>query len=185
MNESRLQVLVVIFVWLILSCSSEPKEPSLRVADPSPVNESCPSEDMIDFEAQEEEDAFSIDQCLVTNGQYKECVDMGACTELKETEHYNNENYQNPDHPVVEVTWVQADQYCNYREGKRLPSTIEWKRAKKDHDFISDDKISEWTNKSNLKKPGHKMVISGDAANQSYGQDIYLPIIGFRCAKSK
>ncbi|MFZ5916405.1 MAG: bifunctional serine/threonine-protein kinase/formylglycine-generating enzyme family protein [Chloroflexota bacterium] len=77
-------------------------------------------------------DAFWIDRTEVTNGQYRRCVDDGACSPPYESTSYSrNSYYGNPefdDYPVVYVDWNQAGAYCAWA-GARLPSEAEWEKA--------------------------------------------------------
>ncbi len=70
-------------------------------------------------------DAYYIDKNHVTNAQYIACVDDGACTEPSFSK-YNNSIYT--DHPVVFVTWHQANTYCEWA-GKSLPTEAQWEKA--------------------------------------------------------
>ncbi|MFA6462356.1 MAG: SUMF1/EgtB/PvdO family nonheme iron enzyme, partial [Candidatus Woesearchaeota archaeon] len=77
-------------------------------------------------------DSYSIDKYEVSNGQYKQCVVKGVCSEpsdkssLTKPDYYDN--YQN--YPVMNVTWQQANDYCNWA-GKGLPTEAEWEKAAK------------------------------------------------------
>ena len=74
---------------------------------------------------------FSIDAHEVTNRQYEYCVEFGACDEVAGFNldsadiegYYRNGRYAN--HPVVNMTPVQAAAYCAF-VGKRLPTELEW-----------------------------------------------------------
>ncbi|MCX7990462.1 MAG: formylglycine-generating enzyme family protein [Proteobacteria bacterium] len=78
---------------------------------------------------------FYIDKYEVTNAQYKRFVDA---TGRKPPENVVNPEYtiwkngSYPEelayHPVVNVTWYDARDYCNW-VGKRLPTAIEWEKA--------------------------------------------------------
>ncbi|MCC6620844.1 MAG: formylglycine-generating enzyme family protein [Deltaproteobacteria bacterium] len=79
---------------------------------------------------------FAIDVHEVTNFQYEYCVEKGGCTEPQfgnapeptQFDYYLTERYR--DYPVVNVTWVQAQEYCAF-VGKRLPTEVEWERVAK------------------------------------------------------
>ncbi|MDH5217015.1 MAG: formylglycine-generating enzyme family protein, partial [Gammaproteobacteria bacterium] len=71
--------------------------------------------------------AFYIDKFEVTNLQYKKFNDE---TRRKSPRHFSNRTYPKgkADHPVVYVTWDDANAYCEWA-GKRLPSDVEWEKA--------------------------------------------------------
>ena len=77
-------------------------------------------------------DSYYMDVYEVTNALYKACVDAGACDQPAETKmlkginYYGNRNYDN--YPVIEVTWEQSKNYCEWR-GMRLPTEAEWEKA--------------------------------------------------------
>jgi formylglycine-generating enzyme required for sulfatase activity len=71
-------------------------------------------------------DAFEIGRYEVTNKQYAQCVHAGICTEPVGSR-YGDPTYQ--DHPVVNVTWFQAQAYCTWQDGGRLPTEAEWEKA--------------------------------------------------------
>ncbi len=65
-------------------------------------------------------DSFWIDRTLVTNDQYKKCVDEGRCVA--------SVCIGTSDHPVTCVTWQAAADYCAWA-GRRLPTEAEWEKA--------------------------------------------------------
>ncbi len=69
---------------------------------------------------------FWIEKYEITNKQYRQCVDVGPCSEPANSFRLNAPDFF--DHPVVDVTAVQASTYCQWI-GRRLPSEIEWERA--------------------------------------------------------
>lgn len=67
-------------------------------------------------------DAFWIMQTEVTNAQYKKCVDAGVCTKPGNAEWGKTEFLDNfSQHPVIYVTWDQANTYANWVGGGCLP----------------------------------------------------------------
>ncbi len=75
---------------------------------------------------------FLIDKFEVTIAAYKACVAAMKCTEPqkkssnKEPDYHGNSKYDN--HPVVNITWQQAVDYCAFA-GKKLPTEAQWERA--------------------------------------------------------
>ncbi len=71
--------------------------------------------------------SFYIDQFEVTNLQYKKFNDN---TRARSPRHWRNRTFPagKADHPVVYVSWKNANDYCHWA-GKRLPSDEEWEKA--------------------------------------------------------
>jgi formylglycine-generating enzyme required for sulfatase activity len=75
---------------------------------------------------------FWIHQTEVTNEQYAQCVEAGECglpaiqSDPEQETHYGDPAYG--DHPVVGVSWFQANGYCDWLGG-RLPTEAEWEKT--------------------------------------------------------
>lgn len=75
---------------------------------------------------------YWIYQTEVTNSMYEHCVAARACP-LPQQKYARNmpSYYSNPayaDYPVVYVTWVSAESYCEWAGG-RLPTEAQWEKA--------------------------------------------------------
>jgi formylglycine-generating enzyme required for sulfatase activity len=76
-------------------------------------------------------DAFWIDKLEVTNAQYRQCVEAGACQAPWPCERGEAQSYDDPakgNHPVVCVNWNKAQDYAAW-VGGRLPTEAEWEKA--------------------------------------------------------
>lgn len=76
--------------------------------------------------------SYLIQKCEVTNYQYRQCVNAGACTALwknssySRTSYFTNTAYDN--YPVVYMQESQTRAYCGWISG-RMPSEAEWEKA--------------------------------------------------------
>ena len=88
---------------------------------------------------------YWLDQHEVTNRQYRQCVESGGCAPPKDHSAYDDT--AKADHPVTNVTWTQARNYCGWR-GKRLPTEAEWEKAARG----IDGRLYPWGNSDELVK---------------------------------
>ncbi len=97
--------------------------------------------------------AFIIDATEVTNGEYKKLF----------AEHFYPKNLEK--HPVVNVRWEEADDYCR-KVGGRLPTEAEWERAARG----DDGTVYPW---------GNEFVPGSAVYGDSIGADSRLKVGSF------
>jgi serine/threonine protein kinase len=82
-------------------------------------------------------DSYSIYRTEVTNGMYEKCVQEKGCPRPEQnmtrtiSSYYGNPRYA--DYPVIFVSWVSAQSYCVWADG-RLPTEAEWEKAARGED---------------------------------------------------
>jgi formylglycine-generating enzyme required for sulfatase activity len=81
-------------------------------------------------------DAFAIDRDEVTVADYRRCVAAGGCD--LDALISGDERYIRDAWPIVNVTWLEAQDFCRWRGG-RLPTEAEWERAAR-----GDDPDAAW-----------------------------------------
>ena len=109
-------------------------------------------------------EAFYIDKHEVTNAQYEEFILAGGYKSKKlwtregwdfiQDNHIQTPwNYRQnkistePDHPVIGVSWHEADAYAKW-SGKRLPTEAEWEKAAKG----TEGRVYPWGNEMDFSK---------------------------------
>ena len=83
-------------------------------------------------------DAYWIDQTEVTNSMYALCVADRVC-DKPGGGYYGGAAFAN--HPVVTVSWYDAEDYCTWA-GRALPSEAQWEKAARG----IDGRIFPWGN---------------------------------------
>ena len=75
---------------------------------------------------------FWMDKLEVTNSMYSLCVKGGKCNPPREFQSATRKSYFGNadfnDFPVIQVSWGDADNYCQWA-GRRLPTEAEWEYA--------------------------------------------------------
>lgn len=111
--------------------------------------------------------AFWLDTTAVTNAEYQRCVQARVCRAYDPLTHDRlmggqSSVFHRPTHPVVGVSWFDADAYCKWR-GKRLPREAEWERAARGE----DNRRHPWGN--DAPDPRRHGCFGGQATTQPVG----------------
>ncbi len=115
---------------------------------------------------------YAMDIYEVTNAQFRKFIDDNGYTseshwseggwqwvqnrERRQPSYWDNEAVNQPDQPVVGVTWYEAEAFCRWA-GKELPTDTQWEKACRG----PDERPYPWGDKP-LEADGDKMAAKSD-----------------------
>jgi len=115
--------------------------------------------------------SFQIAKYETTNDQYRQCVNAGLCSPPADQTYFDDPQYGN--HPVVFVSWDDANTFCQWL-GMRLPTEAEWEKAARG----SDRRIWPWGNNWDIwnlncwdcgKQPRSTLPVGSQSKPSPYG----------------
>jgi len=83
--------------------------------------------------------SYWIDKTEVTTSMYAECIVDGECSLPSVNTRYFDPAY--PKHPMVYISWNQANEYCVWA-GRKLPNEAQWEKAARN----TDSRLFPWGN---------------------------------------
>jgi len=121
-------------------------------------------------------DAYDIDKYEVTTVQYLKFV-LATNRPPQVDWKFDGGNFQDTmvAHPIMHVTWYEADEYCKWA-GKRLPTEAEWEKAARGE---ADTRIYPWGNEmAGLSRANYgRTGLSGPVRDRPERLLLYPPII--------
>lgn len=108
-------------------------------------------------------EAFEMDMFEVTNADFAKFVEeTDYQTDVEKAGEAGWRAYAEgkDNHPVIKVTWNDADAYCQWA-GKRLPTEAEWEKAAKGEEGFLYPWGNEWDpDKANVKESGFRGTVA-------------------------